>query len=407
MLSDGIKTATGWLLCFFSLLVTMERENAMRHFLFVFLILLASMPGYAAANSPGWKEALSRILGRSAEPKIAVSTTALERSVQTQLYAAQGVNSAANASFWKPSLAGHTDLRLSYQSMAVSSSSNTPPANEEDSRFNNMNDRLAKLWRSVTARDLSLMQKRKTDMLSFLDIRYPTQPINYAALIPPTVKTIQVGEEHGFSSLRRAFETMVFQYQEMYPDRKIIILTEFVFDRTLPLSEKTGEPVSLLSLKYRRVSSDFRFLGRFVKRGIEVVGLEDERYFRSHQKLITPSFRQVESVYGMKQRNDHWRRIIEEVRQREPDAIFFIYTGNMHVHYRAPFSLARASSQIFVIQLLANDLGKDLPFGAVMQQEPFARVSSDAAYPTVLSWKKVSPYRVVSGFDACFIFPTK
>ena len=277
---------------------------------------------------------------------------------------------------------------------------------EEDFRFNRNNDLLAERWREVTARDLALMQQRKTEILRSLEIFVPQEPINLAKLIPPTAKYIQVGEEHGFAPLRKAFEEMVLGYQALYPERKIIVLTEFVFDRTLPLSEKTGDPVSLLALKYRRISSDFRFLGRFVKRGIEVVGLEDERYFRSHQKLITPFFRQVESVYGMKQRNEHWRKIIEEVRQRAPQAVLFIYTGNMHVHYRAPFSLARASSQLFVIQLLANDLGADLPFGAVMQRESFAQVSSGKS-PTILSWKKNSPYRIVSGFDACIIFPTE
>lgn len=364
----------------------------------------------SASAGPGpsaWRSALQRVFGKPPVQTAAVSP-AVAQTVEQQVALSRELNRSA-AMYWKSSHAlvppGHS--RVPYQSMAGVSSKAIKPATEEDSRFTIMNNRMASLWLSVTARDLSLMRSRKNDLLNSLQVTYPQSSVNYAALVPPKAKYIAVGEEHGFPALRQAFEDLVFQYQAMYPERKVIVLTEFVFDRTLPLSEKTGLPVSSLALRYRRVSPDFKFLDKFIKKGIDVIGLEDERYFRNHQQFITPSFRQVESVYGMKQRNDHWRGIIEDVRQREPGAVFFIYTGNMHVHYRAPFTLARSSPQVFVLQLLAKDLGKDLPFGAVMQDQPFARAGAKAAFPTVLSWPATSPYRAVSGFDACLIFPAR
>lgn len=384
--------------------VTMKRECAMRRLVCLLAVLLFAFPAQAGPGACGWKNVIKRVFGRSAGKQPAAAE--IQRAVETQAYAAQEIN-RASASYWKAShaLVASPNLRLPYQSMAVISSTAISPATEEDFRFNIKNDRLARVWRMVTQRDLTLMQQRKQEMLEFLQVSRPGREMNYAALIPSDAKYIQIGEEHGFVPLRRAFEKIVWQYHKMYPDRKIIVLTEFVFDRTLPISEKTGLPVSVLGLRYRRVSPDFRFLEKFIKRGIEVIGLEDERYFKDHQGLITPSFRQVESVYGMKQRNDHWRQIMDQVRQREPNAVFFIYAGNMHVHYRAPFSLARASSQVFVLQLLARDLGKDLPFGAVMQNEPFARVADTEESPVLLQWKPGSSYPVLSGFDACLIFP--
>lgn len=370
-------------------------------------MICCSVSAYAGPGPSAWRNALQRVLGK-APARAAVLPPAVGQTLEQQALLARELNRSA-AMYWKSShaLVPPGESRVPYQSMAGVSSKSIKPATEEDSRFTIINNRMASLWLSVTARDLSLMQARKSDLLDSLQVTYPEGPVDYASLIPPRAKYIAVGEEHGFPALRQAFETLVLQYQQMYPERKIIVLTEFVFDRTLPLSEKTGLPVNSLSLKYRRVSPDFKFLDKFTKKGIDVIGLEDERYFRNHQQLITPSFRQVESVYGMKQRNDHWRKIIQDVRQREPGAVFFIYTGNMHVHYRAPFTLARSSPQVFVLQLLAKDLGKDLPFGAVMQDQPFARVSPKASFPTVLSWPATSPYRPVSGFDACLIFPAR
>lgn len=369
----------------------------MRKWRLLFFFLSVTSAVSAQPGGPAWGKQLVRVLGPTAARQTAVvPAPKLERALQTQLLA---------HTRWKNALPLKADLYLPARSMAVKSSPSILPASEADAYFNYINDQLAAVWQSVTERDIALLQDYKADILKSLHVRLPRQPVQYAALIPPQAKYIAVGEEHGFAPLRQAFEELVLGYRQMYPERKIIVLTEFVFDRTLPLSEKTGEPVSLLGLKYRRVSADFRFLEKFVKRGIDVIGLEDERYFRSHQRLITPVFRQVESVYGMKQRNEHWREIIEQVRRREPEAVFFVYTGNMHVHYRAPYSLVRASSQVFVLQFFAGELGRDLPFGAVMQKEPFARTEGDVRYPTVLSWPQASPYRMLSGFDAGLIFP--
>lgn len=372
----------------------------MRHFLLLFLLAGLTAPACAASGGPGWSLWVKKIFG-AAPAKAPV----LEKAISSQALAAQAAHRSAVLSLNPTRLLPPPDWAQPYQNMAVTSSKKIVPATEEERHFNSVNDRMAQAWRRVIERDIAVMQRRKANMLEQLQVAYPAGPVDYAALIPEEAKFIAVGEEHGFAPLRQAFETLVLQYRKKYPQRKIIILTEFVFDRTLPLSEKTGEPVSSLALRFRRVSPDFRFLEKFIKRGIPVVGLEDERYFRNHQRLISPSFRQVESVYGMKQRNDHWRRIIEQVRQQDPDAVFFIYAGNMHVHYRAPFAVVGASPQVFVLQLMAQDIGTDLPFGAVMKNEPFARVPEKTAFPEVLSWPQNSPYSVLSGFDACLIFP--
>ena len=154
----------------------------------------------------------------------------------------------------------------------------------------------------------------------------------------------------------------------------------------------------------RRNDDDFTFFTKFIKQGIEVIGLENVAYIKAHEALITPSESQAESVYGMQERNAHWRQIISTVAARNPGAVLFIYTGNMHTHYRAPFSLSNPSPQNFVLQLESRTMGTDMPFGFVMSQEPFTRTYGNKL--TVLRWTDKDPvFRTRSGFDACILFP--
>lgn len=289
---------------------------------------------------------------------------------------------------------------LPLQNMATLSEGPATFPDLKDKIFAFKNDKNAFPWLALTEKDLAFLSSRKAQIRRSIRVQKP-HTLDLVSFIAPQVRNIAVGEEHNVLAIRQAVEQLVFDYQKAYPERKIIVLTEFVSDRLFAW-ENPGEPVSAFGLKHRIVNDDFLFLANFIRNGIEVIGLEDIVYFSEHQTLIAPSFRQVDSVYGMKQRNEHWRRIIEDVRRREPDAIFFIYTGNMHVHYRAPFTLTNPSTQTMVLQLVQHDLGTDLPFGFVMKDEPFATAKQT---PTVLSWPKQSVFRVRSGFDVGVIFP--
>ena len=300
------------------------------------------------------------------------------------------------------------DRGLYFQHIGVEPLQNMATLSVNPARFEHLkdkifafkNDKNAFPWLALTEKDLTFLSTHKAQIRRSIRVQTP-HTLDLVSFIAPQVRNIAVGEEHNVLAIRQAVEQLVFDYQKEYPERKIIVLTEFVSDRLFAW-ENPGEPVSAFGLKHRIVNDDFLFLANFIRNGIEVIGLEDIVYFSGHQTLIAPSFRQVDSVYGMKQRNEHWRRIIEDVRRREPDAIFFIYTGNMHVHSRAPFTLTNPSTQTMVLQLVQHDLGTDLPFGFVMKDEPFATAKQT---PTVLSWSKQSIFRVRSGFDVGVIFP--
>ncbi len=291
---------------------------------------------------------------------------------------------------------------LPFQAMATLSAPTAQLA-QQDPLFALRNDQMAFAWFEMVEKDMAFLQEQYTAILQTLHVSHqPLKEINYAQLIPPTARKIFVGEEHNQPVIYHAFEKMIFQYKELYPQRKIILLTEFVSDRLLPW-QLPGNPVHRFEMPLRRNDKDFVFFNKFIRAGIPIIGLENIAYIKEHEELITPSESQAQSVYGMQERNAHWRRIISFVADKNPEAVLFIYTGSMHTHYHAPFSLATSSPQNFVMQWEANYLGTDTPFGYVMQRENFSTATPNNI--TILSWPRTSAFRTRSGFDTCLIFP--
>ncbi len=273
-----------------------------------------------------------------------------------------------------------------------------------DPEFLLRNDKMALQWFEPIEKDLQFLQDQQTAIYQTLkSYRISSDEINYADLIPAHVRKIFVGEEHSQPAIYRAFEKMVLQYKYKYPRRKLIVLTEFVSDRLLPW-QKPGRPVKRLEMPWRQNNANFSFFSKLVKAGVTVIGLENVGYMKDHEALITKSESQYESVYGLQERNAHWRHIISYVEEQNPGAVLFIYAGTMHTHYRAPFTLATVSPQNFVLQLEVENLGVDMPFGYVMQNSPVTQAYGDKL--TVLHWSEKDPvFRTRSGFDVCVIFP--
>ncbi|MBO5911046.1 MAG: hypothetical protein J6Q05_02485 [Elusimicrobiaceae bacterium] len=293
---------------------------------------------------------------------------------------------------------------IPFQRMATVSAPLKYLPNSVDPAFVLRNDKMALQWFETIEKDLHFLQTQKEAISNTLETKL-TDPneINYADLIPPHVRKIFVGEEHQQPIIYHAFEQLIRQYQQKHPDKKIIILTEFVSDRLLPW-QKPGQPVSRLEMPLRQNNASFSFFSKLIKAGVTVIGLENVGYIKDHEVLITKSESQYQSVYGMQERNAHWRHIINYVADKNPGAVLFIYAGTLHTHYRAPFTLATPSSQNFVLQLEVESLGPDMPFGYIMRNEPFTHTYGHKL--TVLSWDKKDPvFRTRSGFDTCIIFP--
>lgn len=295
---------------------------------------------------------------------------------------------------------------IPFQAMATLSASPRYLPAKTDPIFALRNDQAALPWFEIIEKDLAFMRAQHKHMRQTIQVRYQApQEIDYVSLIPSHVRKIYIGEEHSQPAIYQAVEKMILDYHAANPQREIILLTEFVSDRLFPW-QTPGRPVGRLTLPFRRVDKDFVFFNRLADQGIQIIGLENLAYRKDHEALITPENTQAESVIGMQERNAHWRRIIGYVATQHPQATLFIYTGSLHTHYRAPFTLVNPSEQNFVFQLESAQLGKDMPFGFVMQKEKFTRARGTRA--AVLSWSAKDPvYRTRSGFDACIIFPSE
>lgn len=378
-------------------LVTILLMKGARLLLFV-LCLLSALPLMAGGVVRFWRPKNLKIPAQQEAYLQALISRKLSRSA---LLANQTVHIAQQdriAFFNSPQF-------VPFQSMATLSVPMASPLPAEDLLFAVRNDEMAFSWLDIVGKDLQFLTNHQADMLNTLRIGHiAVDEINYAELIPSDVRKIYVGEEHRQPVIYEAFEKLVLQYQAMYPDRPLIVLTEFVSDRLLPW-QTPGRPVHALELPLRQNDKQFSFFKRLIRQGIQVIGLENVAYIKEHETLITPAETQAQSVYGMQERNAHWRRIISYVAMQNPQAVLFVYVGSMHTHYRAPFTLTNPSDQNFVFQLEADHLGPDMPFGFVMQEHPVSTVVGQDI--TVLSWPRSdSIFRTRSGFDVCLIFPS-
>ncbi len=362
-------------------------------------LLMLSVPGWAGGGITLFRQAARRVS--------APQEARLQRLISLQMQRA-ALNAAITS---KTARLAHADRTaflnsprtLPFQAMATLSAPLAQLPQKVDPLFALRNDQMAFPWFETIEKDLTFLQQQKRALLRILKVRYVSlDEADYSALIPASARKIYVGEEHFQPLIYEAFEKLIFQYQARYPDRKIIILTEFVSDRLFPW-QLPGRPVSRLEMPLRRNDSDFKFFNKFLKAGIEIVGLENVAYVKEHEALITPLEDESQSVYGMQERNAHWRNIISYVAKNNPDATLFIYAGSMHTHYRAPFSLATSSPQNFVLQLEVGHLGMDMPFGYVMQKTPFVRTKGGEV--SILAWPEKTAFSTRSGFDVCLIFP--
>lgn len=364
--------------------------------IFVLILLGMCLPAFAGASIRFLRPVSKALSPQEARLQQAI-TLHMDRAILNASHTARLANTNRTAYF-------RSAQTIPFQRMATVSAPFKYLPKPVDPVFISRNDKMALQWFEPIEKDLHFLHNQREAIYKTLQVkRVSPQDINYASLIPDTARKIFVGEEHNQPAIYQAFEQLILQYQKLYPERKIIVLTEFVSDRLLPW-QKPGQPVSRLEMPLRRNDKNFAFFNNLLKAGITIIGLENVGYIKDHEALITPSESEYESVYGMQERNAHWRHIISYVADQYPGATLFIYAGNMHTHYRAPFTLATPSPQNFVLQLESGSLGTDMPFGYIMKGHPFAQAYSNKL--TILNWSEKDPvFRTRSGFDTCIIFP--
>lgn len=209
--------------------------------------------------------------------------------------------------------------------------------------------------------------------------------------IPSQAKMIFIGEYH-LPKIQIQVASLLQAYRRMYPDRQVILLTEFATDsypRFLSLHEK--EENFYLG----------RFFSMFPKRSIKTAGLEEEACINTYVKNVVGMHISA-SVLGITVRNAHWLKRINMWRAQYPNAVFFIYTGAGHCMLDELFSVSRHFSprESFVISFLVAGYRKEM-----FSQEIFHEFTDWQFYkPGLLLWKNRQEGRF-AGFDMQIILP--
>ena len=173
-------------------------------------------------------------------------------------------------------------------------------------------------------------------------LEQPTSLLKWTAQqIPATTKELFIGEIHGHPEIPQFVDDLLQLLHKQNPERKIMLFTEFLWDREgkeVPWSEKVIHTVSA----HHRVGlwETAELLD------IPLIGLETDKWPYDYDFVRTDPHFEIPILAGatpegIRIRNDHWHKILQEYRQKNPDALFVVYTGAAHSLYNYPFSLAK------------------------------------------------------------------
>ena len=172
--------------------------------------------------------------------------------------------------------------------------------------------------------------------------------------IGPNVNYLFVGEMHGYPEVRQAMSKLLSGLRQKYPQRKIILLTEFLTNdiSTQEVWQAAAQQptiqarMDLLQI-FENIGKD-RLSGEIWEtlhaNNIEVVGLEPTFVFENQDAVFIPEEPQDHqdlnlwwSDEGIRLRHKHWENRIRVFRQQHPDALFVIYGGGAHfAYFRSP-----------------------------------------------------------------------
>lgn len=182
--------------------------------------------------------------------------------------------------------------------------------------------------------------------------------------IPQDTNYLLLGEQHEFAPIQTIIAQLIDQLPARFPNRKIILFTEF-----LPQGIVYGHNFSELPSPLRLALKDYPPIwATGLKNGISSVGLEPSFFFTKPSiqpvnSIEKSTFSLWASTEGVHVRNQAWKQDLKNFRKEFPDALFVIHTGAFHIDYAIPSSLGHAfqNDKTFVIELLPGYHKSDFP----------------------------------------------
>jgi len=244
-------------------------------------------------------------------------------------------------------------------------------------------------------------------------LEQPADPLHFVVQkIPQTVNTVFVGELHGTAQTKDAVGLLLNQLRQIHPEREILLFTEFLpehFEWEEKLPDWYQRP--FLQIPGFEVENQKMLWTQARALNIPVIGLEVKIAWLNRK--IIPRFKPTRTAVpaaltGMKFRNEHFMKTLQEYRAKHPDALFVVYTGKGHVLYNNPFSLA---NQLPAEKTFVLSIHPDLKLVAENLKVPLERITKDginapvpfanskAFEKTLLFWSDRELARA-TGFDA-------
>lgn len=229
-----------------------------------------------------------------------------------------------------------------------------------------------------------------------------------AADVPQHTKNLFIGEIHNYSEIPQAIADCLAPLRARFAARKIFLFTEFLPEGyhwnpsdlpNIPKNLEIHSPVWKAAQEQQ----------------MEVIGLEPD-FVLKNKTFVYYTNRDNEkaersiwgTLEGVRIRNERWNKLLAAYREKNPDALFIIYTGAGHSLYNLPFSLAQtpAGGAPYVVafypkQMEVMDFSENIPMQIITEKTgPLERLSGTVNFPQkVLYWDSAVLSRV-SGFNA-------
>lgn len=203
--------------------------------------------------------------------------------------------------------------------------------------------------------------------------------IPYGKLIDPASRVVFMGETHEQKRVAQEVFLLMASYQKEHPDKHIYYASEFVDDLSasgtdIRFLKKEEIPWAVRKRPFYRPYTEW-----ILKFGIPVVGLENpsvslqavaENYTHN---ASSAAYRKWSSPAGVAARNKYWAHIIENILQKDPQAVVFVHAGMGHTNYNQPeaLSLKLRKYKPFVLEF-NYALGANLN-GLIEQYAPFPK----------------------------------
>ena len=250
-------------------------------------------------------------------------------------------------------------------------------------------NRLLISQRIIQERNLRLLKQNGQQIVDAMQLKQTATPVLDAKRIAPGVKNVFLGEDEHLPNSLQQMQQVIKDYISRYPNKKVVLFTSF-----LPDSGASAVASFPAKGKYAQYMLPFKSLSA---RGVQIVGLEEQVSSGGWYEKNGTLLRAQDTAYGRQIRHSHWVKRIQEWRAKNPDAVFFIYTGAEHCRYDAPYSLPAAlgekDSYVVLMQGIAS-----LKKSIFHRWSRFQFAKPGLLYPADKKWAPVV------GFDEQLIF---